>query len=110
MGGMIDAGHHTRPVTIGRKVRGTIATSARCTMTKATMPAMARKWTRRPVQKLLGVTLAIAVRGDAALFTALWIPGAVLLPILASWWLHERIELPGQRYGRGMALAAVTAG
>jgi peptidoglycan/LPS O-acetylase OafA/YrhL len=63
-----------------------------------------------PMQKLLGVTLAIAVRGDAALFTALWIPGAVLLPILASWWLHERIELPGQRYGRGMALAAVTAG
>jgi peptidoglycan/LPS O-acetylase OafA/YrhL len=63
-----------------------------------------------PVQKLLGVTLAIAVRGDAAWFTALWIPGAVLLPILASWWLHERIELPAQRYGRGMALAAVSAG
>ena len=63
-----------------------------------------------PVQKLLGVTLAIAVRGNAALFTALWIPSAVLLPILASWWLHERIERPAQRYGRGMALAAVTAG
>jgi peptidoglycan/LPS O-acetylase OafA/YrhL len=63
-----------------------------------------------PVQKLLGVTLAIAVRGDAALFTTLWIPGAVLLPILASWWLHERIELPAQHYGRGVALAAVSAG
>jgi peptidoglycan/LPS O-acetylase OafA/YrhL len=63
-----------------------------------------------PVQKLLGVTLAIAVRGDAAWFTTLWIPGAVLLPILASWWLHERIELPAQRYGRDMALAAVSAG
>jgi peptidoglycan/LPS O-acetylase OafA/YrhL len=63
-----------------------------------------------PVQKLLGVTLAIAVRGDAAWFTVLWIPGAVLLPILASWWLHERIELPAQRHGHDMALAAVSAG
>ena len=33
-----------------------------------------------PVQKLLGVTLASLVRGDAALFTAVWIPGAVVLP------------------------------
>ena len=61
-----------------------------------------------PVQKLLGVTLASGA-GDAALFTALWIPGAVVLPVLASWWLHEWIELPAQRYGRGMALA-VSAG
>ncbi len=60
-----------------------------------------------PVQKLLGVVLAIAVHGDAALFTALWLPGSVILPLLASWWLHEWIELPGQRYGRGLAMAAV---
>jgi peptidoglycan/LPS O-acetylase OafA/YrhL len=58
-----------------------------------------------PVQKLLGVALAAFVQGDATLFTALWLPGAVLLPILAAWWLHEWIELPAQRYGRGMALA-----
>src|SRR5271166_359093 len=63
-----------------------------------------------PVQKLLGVTLAMLVHGDAALFTALWIPGAVALPILASWWLHERVEVPAQRYGRGLALTAVSAG
>ncbi len=63
-----------------------------------------------PVQKLLGVTLATLVDGDATLFTVLWIPGAVALPILASWWLHHRIELPAQRYGRGLALAAVSAG
>ena len=61
-----------------------------------------------PVQKLLGVTLAMLAHGDSALFTALWIPGAVALPILASWWLHERIEVPAQRYGRGMALASVS--
>jgi peptidoglycan/LPS O-acetylase OafA/YrhL len=60
-----------------------------------------------PVQKLLGVVLAIAVHGDAALFTALWLPGSVILPLLASWWLHEWIELPGQRYGRGLAMSAV---
>jgi peptidoglycan/LPS O-acetylase OafA/YrhL len=63
-----------------------------------------------PVQKLLGVTLALLVQGNAALFTIIWIPGAVALPVLVSWWLHEWVELPAQRYGRGMALAAVSAG
>jgi peptidoglycan/LPS O-acetylase OafA/YrhL len=63
-----------------------------------------------PVQKLLGVTLAGLVQGDAALFAALWIPGAVVLPILASWWLHEWVEVPAQRYGRGVALTTVSSG
>jgi len=63
-----------------------------------------------PVQKLVGVTLAMVVQGNAALFTMIWIPGAVVLPLLVSWWLHEWVELPAQRYGRAMALAAVTAG
>ena len=60
-----------------------------------------------PVQKLLGVALAMLAHGDATLFTALWIPGAIILPILAAWWLHEWIELPAQRYGRDMALVNV---
>ena len=60
-----------------------------------------------PVQKLLGVALAFFAHGDAALFTALWIPGATILPILAAWWLHQRVELPAQRYGRGVALVNV---
>ena len=65
-----------------------------------------------PVQKLLGVTLAVVVHGNAALFTALWLPGAVVLPVLAAWWLHERIEAPALRWGRararrGMPAAAV---
>jgi hypothetical protein len=50
------------------------------------------------------------VQGNAALFTIIWIPGAVALPVLVSWWLHEWVELPAQRYGRSMALAAVSAG
>ena len=53
-----------------------------------------------PLQKLLGVALAMLANGNAMLFTALWIPGAVLLPILAAWWLHKWVELPAQRYGR----------
>ncbi len=60
-----------------------------------------------PVQKLLGVALAMLAHGNATLFTALWIPGATILPILAAWWLHEWIELPAQRYGRDMALVNV---
>jgi peptidoglycan/LPS O-acetylase OafA/YrhL len=56
-----------------------------------------------PVQKLVGVTLAMLVRGDAALFTALWVPGAVALPVLAAWWLHAWIEAPALRWGRAMA-------
>jgi peptidoglycan/LPS O-acetylase OafA/YrhL len=63
-----------------------------------------------PVQKLLGVVLATFAQGDAALFTALWIPGAIALPVVAAWWLHATIELPAQRYGRSMALASITAG
>jgi hypothetical protein len=43
------------------------------------------------------------------LFTALWLPGAVVLPIVASWWLHERIEVPAQRYGRGVAASTISA-
>jgi peptidoglycan/LPS O-acetylase OafA/YrhL len=63
-----------------------------------------------PVQRLLGIALATLVRGDAPLFTALWIPGAVILPVFAAWWLHARVELPAQHYGRGMARAFISAG
>ena len=63
-----------------------------------------------PVQSLLGVALAALVRGDAPLFTALWIPGAVVLPVLAAWWLHGWVEVPAQRYGRGIARAFISAG
>ena len=60
-----------------------------------------------PIQKLIGVGLAYLTQGSATLFIATWIPGSILLPILAAWWLHDWIELPAQRYGRGVALATV---
>lgn len=59
--------------------------------------------TNEPVQKLLGKLLAMVVNGDAMLFAVLWIPGAIGLPLLASWWLHERVEIPGMRWGRNLA-------
>jgi peptidoglycan/LPS O-acetylase OafA/YrhL len=59
-----------------------------------------------PIQKLLGVTLARAADGNAMLFTLLWLPAAVLLPIWVAWWLHYQIETPALRRGRMLAAAA----
>jgi peptidoglycan/LPS O-acetylase OafA/YrhL len=53
-----------------------------------------------PVQKALGVTLAALCRGDGALFTACWLPGAILLPLGLGWLLHITVEQAGQRWGR----------
>jgi peptidoglycan/LPS O-acetylase OafA/YrhL len=53
-----------------------------------------------PVQKLLGIALARLADGDSALFTALWLPSAILLPIAAAWGLHRAIEPPALRWGR----------
>jgi peptidoglycan/LPS O-acetylase OafA/YrhL len=59
-----------------------------------------------PIQKLLGIVLTKAVDGQAMLFTLLWIPAAVLLPIAAAWWLHYQIETPALRRGKALAAAA----
>jgi hypothetical protein len=56
-----------------------------------------------PVQKVLGLGIALAVQGDGGLFTAIWLPGAVALPVLVAWALHEWIEAPALRHGRTMA-------
>ena len=55
-----------------------------------------------PVQKLLGVGLGRLVHGDAVLFTVLWIPGAIVLPLALAVWLHARIERPALRWARDM--------
>ncbi len=47
-----------------------------------------------PVQKLLGMVLARAAGGSAVAFTALWVPLAMVLPVLAAWGLHRGIEVP----------------
>jgi peptidoglycan/LPS O-acetylase OafA/YrhL len=62
-----------------------------------------------PVQKVLGLAIAMIVQGDAALFTALWIPAAVALPLLAAWWLQVQVEAPALRWGRTMARRAMAA-
>jgi peptidoglycan/LPS O-acetylase OafA/YrhL len=58
-----------------------------------------------PAQKLLGRALAAAAQGDAALFSALWIPGAVLLPVGLAWLLHAGIEVPAMRRRRAPRVA-----
>ena len=56
-----------------------------------------------PVQKLLGLTLAALARGNGALFTTLWLPGAMLLPLAAAWLLHVTIEQPALRLSQPAA-------
>ncbi len=53
-----------------------------------------------PIHKLIAASLSRLVDGNAAVFTAVWIPVAMLLPILAAAWLHTHIERPGVRWGR----------
>ncbi len=55
-----------------------------------------------PIQKALGVGLAWLAGGDARLFTALWVPTALVLPILAAAWLHRVVEAPALRAGRAL--------
>jgi peptidoglycan/LPS O-acetylase OafA/YrhL len=59
--------------------------------------------TNEPVHKLLGLGLAAVAAGNGRLFTALWLPGAVLLPLLLSAGLHAWIEVPALRWGRKYA-------
>lgn len=53
-----------------------------------------------PIQRLLGSTLARMATGDGALFTALWLPAATLVPVAAAAALHRWIEQPALRWGR----------
>ncbi|HEX4173319.1 MAG TPA: acyltransferase, partial [Acetobacteraceae bacterium] len=61
-----------------------------------------------PLERLLGLGLASLMQGNAALFTAIWIPGSITLPVLAAWLLHQWIEVPALR--AGMALARQSLG
>ncbi len=57
----------------------------------------------QPLQKLLALAWLPWVGDDGWLFDAVWLPGAIALPMLAAWQLHERVELPGIAFGRGAA-------
>jgi peptidoglycan/LPS O-acetylase OafA/YrhL len=56
-----------------------------------------------PIHKLLAAGLSRIADGDAVVFSAVWLPGAVLLPIIVSDWLHTYVEMPAQRWGHAAA-------
>jgi peptidoglycan/LPS O-acetylase OafA/YrhL len=56
-----------------------------------------------PIQKALAFVLIRFVPGEPALFNAMWLPAAVLLPIAVAVWLHRHVETPALRWGRTLA-------
>jgi peptidoglycan/LPS O-acetylase OafA/YrhL len=60
-----------------------------------------------PTQKLLALALAAVAGGNGALFTVLWVPTAIALPLALAWVLHKRIEQPALRAGRGLMRRSV---
>jgi peptidoglycan/LPS O-acetylase OafA/YrhL len=53
-----------------------------------------------PVQKLLGIALGYCAAGDGRWFTALWVPGALGLPLLVAMALRRWIEVPALAWAR----------
>jgi peptidoglycan/LPS O-acetylase OafA/YrhL len=60
-----------------------------------------------PIHKVLASALSDVAGADATLFTLLWVPTAVGLPILAAIWLHAHVETPALRWGRAAGRASV---
>jgi peptidoglycan/LPS O-acetylase OafA/YrhL len=56
-----------------------------------------------PLHKVIGEALSRFANGNGALFTALWLPAAIAVPILAAAWLHAYLEAPALRFGRRIA-------
>ena len=56
-----------------------------------------------PIQKALGVGLAWFAAGDPLMFTALWLPASLLIPMGAAVLLHRYVETPAQRWGKALA-------
>ena len=52
-----------------------------------------------------GVCLGLAwfAAGNAILFTSIWLPASLLIPIGAAALLHRYVELPAQKRGRRLA-------
>jgi len=47
-----------------------------------------------PVQRACAMLVAPLVHGDAALFTVVWLPMAVVAPVLVAGWVHRFVEAP----------------
>ena len=56
-----------------------------------------------PIHKLLASALGWLADGGALLFSVLWLPAALLLPILVADWMHNHIERPALRWARAAA-------
>lgn len=56
-----------------------------------------------PIHKMIGQTLSRFAEGDGWLFTVLWVPLAIGLPVVAAMWLHTCLEVPALRWGRDVA-------
>jgi peptidoglycan/LPS O-acetylase OafA/YrhL len=62
------------------------------------------------IHKVVAWVLSGPVNGDGVLFTILWLPLAILLPIGVAAGLHVWVEAPALRRGRAMAQAAMDGG
>ena len=56
-----------------------------------------------PIHKLAVMALSRLADADPGLFTALWVPITIGLPVLAAMWLHAHVEAPALRWGRSLA-------
>jgi peptidoglycan/LPS O-acetylase OafA/YrhL len=56
-----------------------------------------------PIHKVAGEALSRFAEGDSTLFTVLWIPLAIGLPLAVSAGLHRYLEMPALRWGRDFA-------
>jgi hypothetical protein len=56
-----------------------------------------------PIHKVLAAGLSAVVGGDAVVFTAVWLPVAIGVPLVVSAWLHAYLEVPGLHWGRAAA-------
>lgn len=52
-----------------------------------------------PSQKAVGTALSALFPGHPIMFTMLWVPLAIAVPMLIAWGLHVHVEIPGQRWG-----------
>jgi peptidoglycan/LPS O-acetylase OafA/YrhL len=63
-----------------------------------------------PIQKALCFVLARLADGNATIFTVVWLPAAVGIPLAVAALLHRYIEAPGQKWGRKLAHRGVRHG
>jgi peptidoglycan/LPS O-acetylase OafA/YrhL len=56
-----------------------------------------------PIHKVTGAVLGLLAGGDGRLFTLLWIPLSIGLPLLTAAGLHRYLEAPALQWGRDVA-------